>query len=168
MLCIGLSMGFRASDIAAIRFNDIDWKQKSIRIIQQKTGKALVLPMPVKTGNVLFRYIRDGRPKSGEPYVFIRHEAPYDRIQRGVCRSALKRFLDIPKDSGCSFHAVRKTFATKLLEGNTNVELISDSLGHSNDSTVHKYLSLDEKRMHMCPLSMKETGISFEGGVFRA
>ena len=168
MLCIGLSMGFRASDIAAIRFNDIDWKQKSIRIIQQKTGKALVLPMPVKTGNVLFRYIRDGRPKSGEPYVFIRHEAPYDRIQRGVCRSALKRFLDIPKDSGCSFHAVRKTFATKLLEGSTNVELISDSLGHSNDSTVHKYLSLDEKRMHMCPLSMEETGISFEGGVFRA
>ena len=168
MLCIGLTMGFRASDITAIRFCDIDWKQKSIRIIQQKTGRVLVLPMPVKTGNILFRYLRDGRPTSDEPYVFIRHEAPYDRIQRGVCRSALKRFLGISEDSSCSFHAVRKTFATNLLEGNTNVELISDSLGHSTKSTVHKYLSLDEKRIRMCPLSMKEAGISCEGGVFHA
>lgn len=168
MLCIGLTMGFRASDIAALRFGDIDWKQRSIRIIQQKTGKEIVLPMPVKTGNILFRYLRDGRPESNEPYIFIRHEAPYDRIQRGVCRSALKRFLAIPIDSGCNFHTVRKTFATKLLEGSTNVELISDSLGHSTDSTVHKYLSLDEKRMRMCPLSMKETGISIKGGVFHA
>ena len=168
MVCIGLTMGFRASDIVSIRFSDIDWKQKSICVIQQKTGKALVLPMPVKTGNILFRYLRDGRPKSDEPYVFIRHEAPYDRIQRGVCRSALKRFLGIQKHSGCNFHAVRKTFATKLLEGGTNVELISDALGHSNDSTVHKYLSLDEKRMRMCPLSMAETGIFFKGGAFHA
>ena len=168
MVCIGLTMGFRASDIVSIRFSDIDWKQKSICVIQQKTGKALVLPMPVKTGNILFRYLRDGRPKSDEPYVFIRHEAPYDRIQRGVCRSALKRFLGIQKHSGCNFHAVRKTFATKLLEGGTDVELISDALGHSNDSTVHKYLSLDEKRMRMCPLSMAETGIFFKGGAFHA
>ena len=168
MVCIGLTMGFRASDIVSIRFSDIDWKQKSICVIQQKTGKALVLPMPVKTGNILFRYLRDGRPKSDEPYVFIRHEAPYDRIQRGVCRSALKRFLGIQKHSGCNFHAVRKTFATKLLEGGTNVELISDALGHSNDSTVHKYLSLDEKRMRMCTLSMAETGIFFKGGAFHA
>ena len=114
------------------------------------------------------RYLRDGRPKSDVPYVFIRHEAPYNRIQRGVCRSALKRFLGIPKDSCCNFHAVRKTFATNLLEGNTNVELISDSLGHSTDNTVHKYLSLDEKRMRMCPLSLAEVGISYEGGAFHA
>ena len=168
MVCIGLTMGFRASDIVSIRFSDIDWKKKSICVIQQKTGKALILPMPVKTGNILFRYLRDGRPKSDVPYVFIRHEAPYNRIQRGVCRSALKRFLGIPKDSCCNFHAVRKTFATNLLEGNTNVELISDSLGHSTDNTVHKYLSLDEKRMRMCPLSMGETGIFFKGGAFHA
>jgi integrase len=168
MVCIGLTMGFRASDIVSIRFSDIDWKKKSICVIQQKTGKALILPMPVKTGNILFRYLRDGRPKSDEPYVFIRHEAPYDRIQRGVCRSALKRFLGISKHSGCNFHAVRKAFATKLLEGSINVELISDALGHSTDSTVHKYLSLDEKRMRMCPLSMAETGISLKGGAFHA
>ena len=168
MVCIGLSMGLRASDIVALRFGDIDWKRRTIHVIQQKTGRSLTLPMPVKTGNILFRYLRDGRPKSSAPYVFIRHEAPYGRIQRGVCRSALQRFIDHEEDAGCSFHAVRKIFATMLLEGNTNVELISDSLGHSTDSTVHKYLSLDEKRMRKCPLSLEEEGISYEGGAFHA
>jgi site-specific recombinase XerD len=168
MLVIGLTMGFRASDISALRFENIDWKQRSISIVQQKTGKLLTMPMPIKTGNVLFKYLRDGRPQSSSPYIFIRHEAPYDRIQRGVCRSALKRFMPASKDNSCCFHTVRRTFATQLLQGSTKFELIADSLGHSTDSTVHKYLSLDEKQMRMCPLSMEDTGISYEGGAFHA
>jgi site-specific recombinase XerD len=168
MVVIGLTMGFRASDISSLRFENIDWKQRSISIVQQKTGKILTLPMPIKTGNVLFKYLRDGRPQSSSPYIFIRHEAPYDRIQRGVCRSALKRFIPTTNDNSCCFHTVRRTFATWLLKGSTKFELIADSLGHSTDSTVHKYLSLDEKQMRMCPLSMEDTGISYKGGAFHA
>lgn len=168
MVCIGLSMGFRASDIVALKFQNIDWRQRSISLIQQKTGKALVMPMPVKTGNVLFRYLRDGRPKSPDPHIFIRHEAPYGQIQSGVCRTALKRFLPKDRVSDAGFHIVRKTFATGLLKGSVKVELISDSLGHSTDGTVHKYLFLDEDRMRQCPLSLADLGISFKGGVFHA
>ena len=168
MVCIGLSMGFRASDITGLCFENIDWKQRSIRIIQQKTGKALLMPMPVRTGNILFRYLRDGRPKSDEPFVFTRHKAPYGRLQHSVCTKALIRFIGSSTEPGRGFHVVRKTFATQLLEGSTKVELISDSLGHSTDGTVHKYLSLDEKRMRMCPLSLAEAGISYEGGAFHA
>ena len=80
--------------------------------------------------------------------------------------NALKRFLSIPRNGSCSFHSVRKTFATQLLDGKTKLELISDSLGHSTDSTVHKYLSLDEERMRSCALSLEDTGISYKGGVF--
>lgn len=124
MICIGLTMGFRACDIVSLRFDNINWKNKSICIIQQKTGKLITMPMPVKTGNIIYRYIRDGRPESQEPYIFIRHEAPYDRIKPNVCRSALKRFLNLPSESKCKFHAVRKTFATQLLEGDTKTTLI--------------------------------------------
>lgn len=168
MVCIGLTIGFRASDIVSLRFENVNWKQKSISIIQQKTRKALTMPMPVKTGNILFKYIKECRPKSKSPFIFIRHEAPYDKIQRGVCGNALKRFISSSPDKKVKFHSVRKTFATQLLASNTNVELISDSLGHSTDDTVHKYLSLDEQRMRLCPISLAEAGISFEGGVFRA
>lgn len=168
IVCIGLTMGFRASDIVSIRFQDINWKQHSISLIQQKTGKAISMPMPVQAGNILFRYLRDARPKSSSPYVFIHHETPYSKLDCGVCRRALIRILPGRKAANKGFHVVRKTFATNLLRGNTQVELISDSLGHSTGSTVHKYLSLDEARMRLCPLSMKETGVSWKGGAFNA
>lgn len=161
-------MGFRASDIVSIRFQDINWKKRSITIIQQKTGKLLEMPMPVRTGNVLFRYLSSARPVSSSPYVFILHEAPYNELERNVCRAALIRFLPDRKSENKGFHVTRRTFATGLLMGNTKVELISDSLGHSTDSTVHKYLSLDDERMRLCPLSLEETGISWKGGAFHA
>ena len=168
ILCIGLSMGFRASDIVELRFKDIDWKNNSISIVQKKTGKLLTMPMPIKTGNIIYSYLRNCRPKSKSPYIFIRHKAPYEKIKSGVCTNALKRFINAPDNSNYGFHIVRKTFATQLLESNVNVELISDSLGHSTDSTVSKYLSLNEKRMHMCALSLLEANIPYKGGGFDA
>ena len=168
ILIIGLTMGFRSSDILSLCFEDINWKECSISIVQQKTGKIIRLPMPVKTGNIVYRYIRDSRPKSDEPYVFIRHEAPYDKLQRGVCRSALKRFLDLNPSDNCYFHTVRKTFASQLLTGHTELNIITESLGHRTDTTVHKYLSLDEARMKACALSLSDANISYKGGAYRA
>lgn len=118
--------------------------------------------MPVKTGNILFQYLRDGRPKSSDLHIFIRHEAPYDGLHRSVCAHALNRFLPCENRDAGGFHVVRKTFATGLLKGSTKLELISDSLGHSTDDTVHKYLSLDEERMRQCPISMMDVGIELK------
>lgn len=168
IVCVGLTMGFQSIDIASLRFNNIDWKERSICLIQQKTGKAIILPMPIKTGNILFRYLRDGRPKSSDPHIFIKHEAPYEKLHRSVCAKALRRFLPQENTCGNGFHVVRKTFATNLLRGGTKAELIADSLGHSTDGTLHKYLSLDEERMRQCPISLSDVGISLKGGVLHA
>lgn len=168
IVCIGLTMGFRSIDIASLRFDNIDWKKRSIGLIQQKTGKAIILPMPIKTGNILFRYLRDGRPESCDTHIFIKHKAPYTGLHRSVCAKALRRFLPQENTYSNGFHVVRKTFATSLLRGGTKAELIADSLGHSTDSTLHKYLSLDEERMRRCPISLSDVGISLKGGVLHA
>ena len=168
IVCVGLTMGFRASDIVLLRFANIDWTRRSICLTQEKTGKNLTLPMPVRTGNILFRYLRDGRPKSADVHVFIKHKAPFKGLHRSVCAKALKRFLPQADAYRNGFHVLRRTFATNLLRGNTKAKLIADSLGHSTDSTVHKYLSLDEERMRQCPISLGIVGISIKGGVFHA
>lgn len=168
IVCVGLTMGFRAIDIVSLRFENIDWKRRSICLTQEKTGKNIALPMPVKTGNILFRYLRDGRPESADVHVFIKHKAPFKGLHRCVCTKALKRFLPQTDANSDGFHVLRRTFATNLLRGNTKAELIADSLGHSTNSTVHKYLSLDEKRMRQCPISLDIVGISLKGGVFHA
>ena len=164
IVCIGLGMGFRASDIAALRYQDIDWAKHSISLVQQKTGKIVSLPMPTRVGNALFLYLKDGRPQSDSPYVFIGHKVPYDKLERGVCCRALKRFIPKQMKPGQGFHIVRKTFATNMLRGNARIERIADALGHSSGDTVSTYLSLDEERMKLCPLPLANLEICYKGG----
>jgi integrase len=162
MVCIGLSMGFRASDITGLCFENINWKQRSIRIIQQKTGKALLMPMPVKTGNVLFRYLRDGRPKSDEPFVFIRHKAPYGKLSIKTCTIALWSILPERKGVYGGFHVTRRTFATNILRNGAGAGRIMDALGHTDPTSVMKYLSMDEDRMRLCPLMLSDLSLNRE------
>lgn len=170
IVSIGLTLGFRASDIVSIQFKDINWKIPSIGFSQTKTGKLICVPLSIKLGNLIYQYLTNHRPKSKSSYIFIHHEIPYDMLNPDVCRKALKRYLPnrelVNGDGG--FHIVRKTFATQLLKKGTKVEVISDALGHSTNDTVLEYLALDETCMRKCPLSLEETGILLKGGVFNA
>jgi integrase len=160
MVMLGLRMGLRASDIIKLKFPDISWEHKTISVQQQKTGRFLKLPMPVETGNALYRYIIYGRPDSASAYIFITHRVPYDRLHRGACRKALKNILP---DLMQGFHVTRRTFASGMLKNNVTAGRISESLGHSDNSTVMQYLSTDGEKMRMCALPL--SGLREKGGV---
>lgn len=163
MVMLGLRMGLRASDIVNLKFTDIDWAKQIISIIQTKTQKSLSLPLPVEVANSLYKYVRDGRPRSDSPFLFIHHRVPYKKLDKGACVQALHAMLGNNVCGG--FHTTRKTFATNLLRAGVGVNTIIDSLGHSTEDTVNKYLSLDEGRMRLCAMSLAEAGISLEGGL---
>lgn len=160
IVLLGLRMGLRASDIIGIKFSDISWAEHTISVYQQKTNTFLKLPMPVDVGNSLYRYIMNGRPRTPSDYLFINHRVPYDKLHPGCCRRALNKVLNKRKNG---FHITRKTFASLMLKNKTNTDTIADSLGHSNNSTVLKYLSTDSNTMRQCALSLKS--IEMEGGM---
>lgn len=164
ILLIGLKMGLRASDITALRLEQVDWVNASIRFMQDKTDVEKILPMPVEVGNALYTYLCHGRPAGNSRYIFITHKAPYRKIGRGVCGRILKKALPERNVPGSGFHVTRKTFATNLLKNRTGYLEVADLLGHTGADTVHKYLSLDEERMRLCPISLGSSGISLEGG----
>lgn len=62
-------MGLRAYDILALRFQDIDWKNRQISIVMKKTKTQITLPLPVEVGNAVYSYITSGRPKTGTEYI---------------------------------------------------------------------------------------------------
>ncbi|NJD04316.1 MAG: hypothetical protein FIA99_17365 [Ruminiclostridium sp.] len=159
---IGVRMGLRASDVVNIKFSDIDWPKQTLSIVQTKTLKALTLPLPVEVANSIYRYVKDGRPHSDSPYLFTHHKVPYGKLGRSTCTQAIQSMLDGNTCGG--FHTARRTFATNLLQGGVGVGTIVESLGHSTDGTVNKYLSLDEKGMRLCAISLEEAGILLPGG----
>jgi len=151
MIIIGLRMGLRASDITKIKFADISWEQGTVSIQQQKTGKFLKLPMPVDAGNALYRYIIHGRPDALSEYVFITHRVPYGKLHRSACGRALSKAL--PDNMG-GFHITRKTFASRMLANGVPAGRISETLGHTNNSTAMQYLSTDDEKMRQCALPL--------------
>ena len=158
MVMLGLRMGIRSSDIVNLKFCDFDWKNRKVTFIQKKTNKAITLSIPTDVGNSVYKYISQGRPQSdvsGVGFVFIRHNAPYTKLTRSICRCALACILsvnglELPRGQG--FHITRRTFATHLLKARTKVDSIADALGHASRMSVDDYMAHDEEGMLLCPL----------------
>lgn len=166
MVLIGLRTGLRASDITNLKMKDISWKTQTLSIIQQKTGSPLTIPWPNEVGNAIYKYIKYGRPKSDSEYIFIRHTAPYCKVTTKICENALYAMLPARKDIyRKGFHVTRRTFATNLLRGQSGIDAVMNALGHTDNTTVMKYLSFDDKGMNKCPLSLSECGIE-PGGLY--
>ena len=159
MLLLGLRMGIRASDVVNLKYSDINWKNQSIHFIQQKTGVEVMLPMPTDVGNAIFRYIMEERREKSVPQLFLRARAPYVPVGSGACTQALEKALPDRDVAGSGFHVTRRTFATGLLRAGTGVDVVADVLGHRGTGAVHRYLSLDDDRMLMCPMSLQDYGI---------
>lgn len=160
VLRLGMSTALRGCDIVSLKLSDIDWKSRCIRIIQQKTDVAQILPVDTSTLNALFRYLRDGRnKKASTDHVFIRSMAPYGAVTSEICRQAMRR----AGTSVTEFHRLRRSYATDSLKAGATFSEVAELLGHSDTSTVNKYVLLDEERMRHCPLSLEETGLILEG-----
>ena len=157
---LGLRMGIRGVDILHLQINDFNWKSKTVSFVQQKTRKAITLPVPTDVANSVCKYILQGRPESadaGKGYIFISHQAPYIPFSDGTvtCKSALKRILSacgVELKHGQGFHMTRKTFATRMLQSDNRIDDISNALGHTNQRTAEVYLERDEDHMRLCPL----------------
>lgn len=94
--------------------------------------------------------------------MFLSLCAPYHPVGSGAAYKALHTALPDREIPRSGFHVLRKTFATALLNRGSNPTEIADMLGHADMANVHKYLSLDEKRMQLCSLSPSDFGIPLE------
>ncbi len=166
MILLGCDMGIRGCDIVKISLSDIDWHRQCIRFRQDKTDADIYIAMPTAVGNAIYRYLRDVRSRNTTcDRVFISISAPYKALTRCVCYGALHRILPGRKVSGSGFHATRKTFSTNRLKNGVKPSQIADVLGHADMSSLTPYLSLDDGRMSICPLSLSELSVTMEGGL---
>jgi site-specific recombinase XerD len=87
-------LGLRASEVAAVRLDDIDWRAGEL-LVQAKGGGRERLPLPVDVGRALAAYLRSGRPATTTRAVFLRAHAPVQALSRNgvvfVPRDAARR-----------------------------------------------------------------------------
>lgn len=158
---IAVRLGARASDIAKLKLEEIDWHNNRIQIIQKKTGAALHMPIPIDVGNAIADYILHGRVKCDNPYVFQRINMPEiaEPLDSSDFNSILQRYMQsagMPKSGwdGKTFHAFRRTAGTKMVVAGAPVTTVAQVLGHANMESTKRYISLDVDRIRSCCLSL--------------
>ncbi|MDV2887487.1 tyrosine-type recombinase/integrase, partial [Alkalihalophilus pseudofirmus] len=86
--------GLRSVDIAYLKLEDIDWENDTIKIIQSKTSNSLELPMEAMIGNALYSYIINERPKSEQPFVFLKNKQKDSVIGKSAVSIAVNKIMN--------------------------------------------------------------------------
>jgi integrase len=173
MVLLASRLGLRASDIAGLRFSDIDWDRDQITLTMQKTGKVIELPLLADVGNAIIDYLRHGRRNSPLQNVFISERAPYVAATPGMVSNAIRAIvIHSGVDTSSRHHgphSLRHSLASAMLDGGTTIPVISESLGHRSTQATLAYLKIDIRSLLMCSLPVPAVPDSFymqRGGAF--
>lgn len=105
ILLLLVRLGLRASDVASLKLDDINWTQGSFTVIG-KSRREAKLPLPQDVGNAILNYLRQARPRIDCDHVFITEVAPWEPITpnavKHVATRAIRQLLDCcAKALGC-------------------------------------------------------------------
>jgi len=173
MTLLASRLGLRASDIAHLTFGNIDWENSTITLSQFKTGKKIELPLLVEVGEAIIDYLKYGRKRSESPRIFLYTRAPFTAMTNAAVAGTLGRTVDASgvdtagRKHGA--HAMRHSLASRFLENQESMPVISDALGHQSTNTTMSYLRIDVESLRKCALYVPLVEPSFyeqEGGAF--
>lgn len=152
-------LGLRASEVAGLRFDDIDWDQGTVRLIAPKGHRDRVLPLPRRVGAALAIYLRRGRPRSGHRQVFVRHRAPLGEpvsallVHYAMCRAYRRAGLDA---TITGTHVLRHTAASLMYQRGATLKEIADVLGHQSLDTTAIYAKVNWTQLRTVALPWPE------------
>ena len=131
--------GLRVSEMCSLERQDIDLKERVLKVRQGKGAKDRLIPIPKPLIEALKVYL-DWIPETQL------------RIITTTPRNAgyiVKRFgkkIDRPKIHP---HSLRHSYATHVLQKTGNIRLVQELLGHENIATtqIYTHLTTDDKKV---------------------
>lgn len=173
LVLLGSRLGLRASDIAALSGENIDWDKCLVTLFQYKTKKKVVLPLTEDVGMALIDYISNARPKVQSKNIFITIQQPHRPLTSGnvgnLVRSVINGSGVEIKGRPVGPHALRHSLATILINKGTGLPIISDSLGHSVSQSTMSYVAVNITSLLECSLDVPIVNTDFyiqKGGCF--
>lgn len=155
-------LGIRVGDLKSLKLTDLDWKSKTIVIKQNKTNNMVEYPILKDIGWALIDYLREARPVSDSPFVFLRLNAPYEAFGRDanlhniITKHTRNAGITVPKGNRRGLHSLRHTLASTLLEQGTSLPVISEILGHVTSRSTALYLQIGIEGLRQCALDPEE------------
>lgn len=139
-----VSSGCRVSEVAGLRVDDIDWRDRKCKVIG-KGNKERTVYFSVRAKLMLQLYIAERR---GGEALFASSRAPYEPLtDRGIEKMISKLGKRIGMERPLYPHLMRHTFASHALNCGMELTIIQHLLGHSDPKTTLIYAEIDPIRI---------------------
>jgi site-specific recombinase XerD len=151
-------LGLRSSDIKGLRFDQVDWANRRLSVVQRKNGRRLDLPLPDECAFAIIDYWKNERANVDDPHVLLRIRAPHQPPVAGnhfhqVVAGCFARAGVEVSGRHRGLHALRHSVAVGMLESGTAYPVIGAVLGHAEANTTRRYLRVD--LAHLRPLALE-------------
>jgi site-specific recombinase XerD len=137
--------GLRATEVAMLRLEDIDWEHDLLTLSRLKGRGRQVYPLSITVGNAILRYLQEVRPRCPRREVFLTFSAPLRPLSRGGLYSLTKRSMLKFGISSLHMgpHSLRHACAEHLVGEGFSLKEIGDHLGHRSSSATRIYAKVD-------------------------
>lgn len=142
------STGLRVSELVRVKINDIDLKEKTIKVLGKGNKERIVL-YNNHTNTALNKYLKDGyqefNKKNSEFLILNKNgERLSDRYVRNIINKLVRKArLNIK----ISPHTIRHTFATDMLEEGADLVTVKELLGHESLNTTSIYTHITNEQI---------------------
>jgi site-specific recombinase XerD len=145
LLETGYATGMRVSEVTRLLITDLDSGRMAIRVDQGKGRKDRYVMLSQSLLETLRAYWRESKPK-----VFL---FPGLGGKKPLCVSAAQKAFDRARlqariQKPVSFHTLRHSFATHLIENGTSLRTVQALLGHRSLQTTQRYVHLAQNYLH--------------------
>ena len=143
MVSLGYAGGLRASEVINLKVRDVDLEELVIHLKSTKGKKDRITVFPDRLKNN-FQSLIGGKESNELVFESNRGGKLTTTSLQKVFKKALKK-TEIKKNA--TFHSLRHSFATHLLENGTDVRYVQELLGHANIRTTQIYTQVTDPKL---------------------
>ena len=147
-ISFGLKTGLCVGEIFSLQWSRVDLDNGILNVFAPKTGKPRPVPMNSEARRVLEAWALGRR----NDFVFYNHDTgrPFVDLKAGCALACRKAGI-----SGASWHTLRHTFASRLVERGVDIVTVQQLLGNSTITVTMRYThtNLDSKRSAVAKLA---------------
>ncbi|MFL9669757.1 tyrosine-type recombinase/integrase [Variovorax sp. AB1(2024)] len=137
-----LDIGCRMGELQKLKWSDIDMEKRQIQLYRSKVDNESALAMTHRVYEVLAD--RLASKAADQTLVFEGMTSRTKNKQASLlkCRAAFNSACERAGIKGCSFHTLRHTHASRLVQAGVSLYVVQHQLGHSSPTTTTRYAHL--------------------------
>jgi integrase len=146
VLLVVTRLGLRASEVAGLQLDDVDWRAGEITV-RGKGQRQEKLPLPPDVGRAMAEYVRRDRPRVPARALFLRRFAPLTGFGRGLVSALVRQACVRAGIPQFGAHRLRHTLATEMLRRGASLSSIAQVLRHRSVQSTAIYAKVDRSAL---------------------